>query len=428
LNISCKDKYPIEKHYKGLIVIGKVNSQKKCPKCALKFTADHRDEDGFFCPIHLTRPTRYYLDCTAFVKRTWRIYKDPTTEKVFKNYSDALDVLIAMNRDHKEGKFKSDKWVPEKIAEKRFESIIPTWLRNYEIELGKDAKSKTRVHQLTVHCRDYILPFFTGKDIREPDQIFIERFYHGLLDECQHREILGPCPFSKGIKDDAGQVRYCPSRFPLSSRYIKDILDTLKAIFLRYRTGDMPKIPVIKVVPSKAKQLLGLAREISTLDKVPDRHGYRTAILVLLRTGMRNNECSALKVSDLVDGIIYVSKAISAGKLVNTRKSGPPKTYRVTPELWDLLLSHVEGKDPDDFIFEINGNFIRPNRLYKVWMKACQDAGVKHISLQQASRHSTATEIKKKHDKAAAREIMEQLGHENTSTGKHYIADGQSNN
>ena len=84
------------------------------------------------------------------------------------------------------------------------------------------------------------------------------------------------------------------------------------------------------------------------------------------------------------------------------------------------------SRNPDDYVFSINvKDPIKTTRLYKVWKKACADAGVKHISLQQSSRHSTATEIKIKHDKAAAQAIMEQLGHENTNTGRTYIADRQ---
>ena len=98
--------------------------------------------------------------------------------------------------------------------------------------------------------------------------------------------------------------------------------------------------------------------------------------------------------------------------------------YTVTPELWQLLRNHIEGKNPDDFVFEINGSPIPTDRLYKVWAAACRQAKVKHISLQQASRHSTASEINTKHKKKACQEIQERLGHENITTGpKHYIVE-----
>jgi hypothetical protein len=57
----------------------------------------------------------------------------------------------------------------------------------------------------------------------------------------------------------------------LSSRHIKDILDTLKALITRY-TGKVPEMPTFVVVPAKENQRLGFTRAISALDKVPERH------------------------------------------------------------------------------------------------------------------------------------------------------------
>ena len=74
-------------------------------------------------------------------------------------------------------------------------------------------------------------------------------------------------------------------------------------------------------------------------------------------------------------------------------------------------MAHTAGKGPDDFVFPYDfalpdgkKHAMKTGRLYKVWKKACSDAGVKHVSLQQPSRHSFATEIKNKHDKAEAAE------------------------
>ncbi len=54
---------------------------------------------------------------------------------------------------------------------------------------------------------------------------------------------------------------------------------------------------------------------------------------------------------------------------------------------------------PDDFVFSMpDGTNVKKVRLYKVWVKAYRDAGVKRISLQQAFRHSTASEIEIKYE------------------------------
>ena len=49
---------------------------------------------------------------------------------------------------------------------------------------------------------------------------------------------------------------------------------------------------------------------------------------------MHINEAVALKVHDIDDGILYVSKAIAEGELRLSRKGGGEIAYTVTPELW----------------------------------------------------------------------------------------------
>lgn len=377
----------------GLIVDGSINTKQYCPVCSKKFTSEFIDSQGFHCPNHFTRPTRYFLSLRAF--KAGDIYKDPKTDKVLETYSQALDVLIAINRDKKEkGKrFNPDDWKPSKVVEKRIENIIPVWLRNHAEESTKGVKTQSWYRQKEYICNSFIVPFFKSKDVGLIDREDIEKFYHHLLDK-KH-----------------------------STKYIKQILNILKSLFLRYRPAAVPQFPDFVIVPKREKQRLGLAREIEVLEKVPERHGYRLAILTLLRTGMRINEVVAMKVHNLIDGIAWVDKAISSdGTLRLARKSGGTVPYRLTPELWTLLMEHIESKDMDAYMFEINGEPLKTDRLYKVWTKACNDAKVKHINLQQASRHSMASSIKEQFDRQALEEIRKQLEHRNLTTGKkHYI-------
>ncbi len=54
--------------------------------------------------------------------------------------------------------------------------------------------------------------------------------------------------------------------------------------------------------------------------------------------------------------------------------------------------------------------------------RACKSAKVKHISLQQASRHSKASDIMAEYKKKGLQEVAKQLGHGNLVTAaKHYI-------
>ncbi|MBI5639487.1 MAG: tyrosine-type recombinase/integrase [Nitrospirae bacterium] len=374
-------------------VTGAINTKQKCPTCNGNFT--EIDNAGLYCPECKTRPTRYYI--TAKKIGIPFLYSAPVTKEPFETYGQALKSLTAINHSYDEAtsqgkKFDPSKWLPSKNSERLIENICKTWLKNYEPEVDKGLKSEDYVDSLNTMCDSFIIPFFKNKHIDLIDRDDIEKFYHWLLD-----------------KD-------------YSSYYIKSILSTLKTIFKRYRPNDMPIFPKISAVPIREKQRLGLARELAILDKIPERNGYRLAILILLRTAMRINEIPAVKKKDFIDGIIYVEKAMSKRRLKLKRKAGGTVPYRISPELWELALEHMKNLDDDDFVFTVEGENLTTGRLAKVWAKACKKAGQKHISLQQATRHSMASEIWERHQNEAKDEIQKQLGHENRQTGKkHYV-------
>lgn len=386
---------PVLSMIRGLIVRGSINTKQHCESCGKKFDPKIVNDEGIYCQTCPgSRPTRYYINGKAF--GIGHLYSDPDAGKVFKTYSDALDVLIAINKRFKECKskgipFKSEKFIPAKVRERHVDALFKTWLQTYEAEVAKHAKSGSRLHNLKAH-QEFISGYFKGRIITDIDQNAVEKFYISLLDQ------------------------------RLSSRYIKDILDTLRSLFLRYQPDDVPKFPIFQVIPAREKQRLGITREIAVIDNIPERHGYRVGILTIIRTGMRINELSALKVNDLIDGTIFVDKAYSEGRLKLARKSGGTVPYRVTPEAWDMIMRHIEGKGPDEYVFSVYGQPISPARWSKEWVSAEKRAGVKHIPLQQAARHSTASRIMEDAKKKALQDISEQLGHTNTRTGsEHYI-------
>lgn len=399
----------------GVIVLGSVNSQQKCTQCKKKFVAKSFDSEGFLCANGCgTRPTRYYLVLKAFGIKD--MFTDPRTNEVFKTHCHAFSTLNAINRDYLDAKrnrarFKVENWVPDEIAAKQIKTICAQRLEVLRKEVEKNKKSKTRLHNMT-YALGFIVAFFGDRDIKQIDEVEIEKFYLTLIEKP-----LMSCRVEKNDNTTA------PIK-TLSSRYIKDIMDALRSLFFRYRPNDLPKFPVFDIEPAVQKQILGVQREMALMLHLPHRHGYRLAIEVLLQTGMHINEVRAPRRGDLVDGIIIVNKAIADdGRPKNKRKSGGEVFAKVTTDLWNRLQEHVQGKKSNDLIFTIDGEKpLGEGRLYKVLQKACADAGVEPISLQMASRHSTATRIKRKHDEEAYAEIEEVLGHENKNTGKeHYI-------
>ncbi|MDA8240908.1 MAG: hypothetical protein M0Z67_11145 [Nitrospiraceae bacterium] len=107
-----------------------------------------------------------------------------------------------------------------------------------------------------------------------------------------------------------------------------------------------------------------------------------------------------------------------------SRKSGGEVTYPIPLDLWNDLQKHVEEKRPDDFIFvHEEGAPFGLNCMPRAWKKACKDAKVKYIPLQQASRHSMASQIMADAKRRAIEEIQNKLGHFNKQTQKAYVID-----
>ncbi len=108
-----------------------------------------------------------------------------------------------------------------------------------------------------------------------------------------------------------------------------------------------------------------------------------------------------------------------------TEKRGREVTYPVPLDLWRSLQAHVEGKKADELIFSTkDGKPLYENTLFKVWKRACKNAGVKYIPLYQASRHSMASQIMAEHKRKATEEIQAKLGHSDKHTQKAYVVEG----
>jgi integrase len=186
-----------------------------------------------------------------------------------------------------------------------------------------------------------LIPFFGGTDIWEIDKEGAKAFYLNLLD----------------LRQDNGE--------PYFYTHIRDILAMLKNILLEYRPTDVPEFPNHTLLPKKEKQWLGMKLQVKISPHIPEK--YRLAIRTLQETGMHVGELRAPQVNDMVDGALKVWKAFGDRGLRLSRKSGGEVSYSISMDLWNDLLNHVEGKEPDDFIFTSDGKRpIGEVRLYQV--------------------------------------------------------------
>lgn len=377
---------------------GSIGTDQKCPKCGGKF--EHVNNDvGLMCKNCLTRPTRYWISAKSM--GIPRLKYSSRLGKVFDSWNDVVNEWTAMNAAYNEGQdqkgrpWNPNDWIASQVKLQEFQEKAKTFLDNYQALYDHSKLSRSRFTGITNIVNNFLVPYFKGKDIRHVTKDEVKTFYFHLLD----------------LKDENGE--------PYGDYHVRDILSCLKSMFFAYRP-DTIEFPEHSIVRKNEVQWLGIERQMAIEPHVPNKH--KLAIRVLQFTGMRPGELRALQVNDMIDGALKVWKAFSDRGLRLSRKSGGEVLYQLSLDLWEDLREHTKGKNPDDFIFTINGKPYGPNCLYRAWKKACIAAGVKYIPLQQASRHSTASRIMADAKKKALEEIQRQLGHNNKQTAKkHYI-------
>ncbi len=373
----------------GLCMLGSIISLQKCAYCGSLFK--NQDSYGLCCENHHhVRPTRYVVQ--AKFAGLPLIYSTPQGN-VLDSYERASRLLSAIRTawDDSKVKFNPDDWKPKKVVEQRFENKAKEYLDEYKIRHERGKLSKGYYRHIETFINDFLIPTFTGHDTRKITAEQINSFYYGLLEKSY------------------------------SDNYVKHIMACLKGIFLKYR-AEVPDFPAgwQNVTVKRPKQRLQIERQIAIAPHIPERHGYRLAIDILLTTGMRPCELRALQVNDIADNGVMVWKSLT-DTLKLKRKSGGEVFYPLPNYLFDDLRAHVKDKTADDFIFTINGKPYGYGRLRKVWIKACSDAKVKHIELYQACRHSWASLEMKRAKEEALERISKQLGHSREMSRKHYI-------
>ena len=174
----------------------------------------------------------------------------------------------------------------------------------------------------------------------------------------------------------------------LSAKTIKNVHGLLSAALktatvLGYREDNPCRgVPLPKsTATDDDMRLLTHAEARLIIDAIPDH--YRLLIRVLLATGMRWGEATALKVSDLdlgaETGSVRISRAWRrGGEGEETAVLGPTKTRKskrtvaLADGITDQLRDHVAGRQPNDFVF-ING-LGTPVKHHNFWRTCWQPA------------------------------------------------------
>ena len=363
-----------------------ISRQRKCPVCTQKFK--EFPKLGYICPTCKTMPNRFTIDLHWNGKRIY-ICSDKTGQPL-DSYQRALNLLSLINHEINAHTFDPSRYVASDIKKFLFENLIDKWFEDKKRDAQKGFLSWSYLNPVKGFIKNYLKPYFSGKDVREIRTIDLKDF-----------------------------VRQLPDR--LSPKTQKNILDVLQNFFnslledeVIERKPVFPKIhvpePEIKWCPREVQDMI--------LNAIPEKH--RFIFFFLTRQGLRPGEAIALKWEDidLQNGILTVKRTVSNRKIVKRTKTKKVRPRLIHPEILDILKSIPRGL-PHTFLF-INPNTGRPygiDTIQRIWRKTVIKLGI-DITLYQATRHSVASMAAT--SGVAIQIIKEVLGHTDIRTTQKY--------
>jgi integrase len=336
---------------------------------------------------------------TRYPKGRYKVrYKKPDGTAGSKNFvrrEDAVRFQQSNGADIERGE-----WIDPKARRSKFDS----WADSYERSLVRLAPSTARRYRQYLH--NQVLPFFTGWPIASIDYQDVEEFIAHLFDQ----------------GDDSGS----PALAPKSVRDAVSVLSqVLKAALKARAIRENPAADHHIRVPKQRGQVLTLEQLLEMVECVRDDYWmYRSALLLLVYTGLRPAELCGLRVGRLnvLKGYVHICETLTEvqGRLI----VGPTKTdqERLVPLpqfLCELLAEHLAWRAnqlgralrPDDYVWTAaKGGGLSSKKLRTaIVIPALEGAGLPRDFRTYDLRHSHASQIIDMG--ASALVVQERLGH-----------------
>ena len=325
-------------------MLGGIYSEQKCPVCGGKFKDDGKR--GLFCPEH--------PQCQATQFRV--IFKGVHLR--CSSYEEASQTLSGMRFKFREGSFDDRDY--RKDQPLGFSNLADQFLI-YKATVEKKRSTKKMAYHL-----NYARNFFQNRNIKD-------------IGEGELQDLLA----------------FLPPH--LSDKTKKNIFTTLHSLWAWVQKRERKKNPffIIPEFPSIQYQLKWrkivdkptqwqILQEIERIASNPKI--YLACLWLATYPNVRPGELISVKEKDfdLLNGTLEI----------NFNKENKPKKVFLLPEDVETVKSFPRSF-PDLYFFRhVDGERFGIKLLWKYWRKACQNIGVKGVSLYPGTKHSTATDLK----------------------------------
>lgn len=291
------------------------------------------------------------------------------------------------------GEIENGTFDPSFYAKKRksllsFSVYATQWLANCERRLKRGDLSPTYL-----------------KDLRRFVKIFVGHFGDKSMLEIKGREIKN--------------FYFILEQHPKTVFNIMAVLHKLFRDALEEEViGVMPNFPKQGNIPEPDWHWCDVDIQDRVLNCLDDESAY--FILFMMTHGTRTGETRALKHGDIdiENNIVTIRRSFSGTELRETTKTRRTRILPLDPTWKELYLSKPPNINPHAFIFTKNGQAISESWMRKQWNKACMEAGVPHIKLYEATRHSLASQAANRGESLYL--IQRMLGHTNAKMTARY--------
>ncbi len=378
-----KDYNPESSEIKGgdLCMKGKVKTREKCPACRKSFL--NIPETDIFCSDCNTRPKSYYI-FFYHNKEKYRISRD-TDGHILDSYKRAHRLLENIRKDIDDGIFYIDDYITKEIEQFRIKNLLDKWI---EAKQSQDL-SPGHIKGVKRYAMTYYREYFGNMLARDIRTFHIENFLSWLPNHLSTKT-------KKNIMIMLKNFCYWLNRLEILIR--------------------MPQFP--NLIPEEpAVTWISKEDQLTILDNIPEHH--KPIFKFMMYHPVRPGEARALKVKhfDLENMNVLVSKTWSL-HTIRQRKGRKPYYLPLSKHFDEDLLNN---NLPSAFVF--TNQFGRPytdTRLRKIWNKAREKAGIRHISMYPGLRHSIASQAI--NSGIGLDMVSKALGHSTIETTKKYAS------
>lgn len=334
------------------------------------------------CHKHL-KTKRYYIQFYWKAKYI-RIEKHPLTGEYFYSEQAAEKQLHRLQNQVEEGTFDPVYWKPNS----------PVLMQNYALAWLDDKKVTQKTWQgYQTAVVKYIVPFFSGLDIRHLRAKHIRKFKEHLETICIRGDIRMAV---KGVYNNMSVLR----------TMLQDA----------YRDEDIiriPPFPVLSQGEQKRPESITFEQQQILLDAIPERD--RAIFDFGMEFGLRIGEARALQKDCISKTHVTIKRAFSDNLLKST-KTGITREPELTAYAKEILSQVEPHLGPFVFVRKDGKPYTNKN-LNKLWKDACKKTGIQ-IKLYNAMRHSLGCQLL---DMGLPLDhVQEQLGHTDIRSTKRY--------